>query len=81
MKNGDILNAVKCDTCGKEHITISKPCSHEDATLVKAIANTHFCVKCSKNLVSNEIYINYEYVEVGAFCDDDKCERYMLLVA
>ena len=58
-----------------------KHCSHEDATLVKAIANTHLCVKCSANLVSNEIYVNYEYVEMGAFCDNEKCERYMILVA
>ena len=56
-------------------------CKHEDATLVKAIANTHLCFKCSENLVCNEIEIYGEYHEIGAFCDNDKCERYMILVA
>lgn len=55
-------------------------CKHEDVTLVGAIANTHLCFKCGKNLVSNEIEVYGEYYEVGAFCNDEKCERFLLLV-
>jgi hypothetical protein len=57
-----------------------KDCEHK-LEYVKAIANTHLCVKCKENLVSNEIEILNQYYEVGAFCSNEKCERYMILVA
>lgn len=58
------------------------PKKHEhDLKYVKAIVNTHLCFKCNKDLVSNEIEILNQFYEMGAFCDDEKCERYMILVA
>jgi hypothetical protein len=55
-------------------------CKHEDIKLVGAIANTQLCFKCGNNLVANEIEILNTYYEVGGFCDNEKCERYLLLV-
>ena len=52
---------------------------HEEV-LVGAIANTHLCFKCAGNLVSNEIEVLGDYIEVGGFCDSEKCERYLVLV-
>lgn len=55
--------------------------NHEhDYKLVGAIANTHLCFKCGKELVANEIEILNQYYEVGGFCNDEKCERFLLLV-
>lgn len=55
-------------------------CKHEDMKLVGCIANTHLCFKCGKNLVSNEVEILNVYHEIGGFCDNEKCERFLLLV-
>lgn len=65
---------------GMEIKIIHEECTHEDCKIVGAIANTHLCFKCHGELVANEIYINYEYVEVGGFCNNEKCERFLLLV-
>lgn len=55
-------------------------CKHEDLKLVGAIANTHLCFKCGGNLVANEIEIFNQLYDVGGFCDNEKCERFLLLV-
>jgi len=55
---------------------------HEhEPILVKAIANTHLCVECGGGLVCNEVEILNMSYEIGAFCDNEKCKRYMILVA
>lgn len=59
---------------------MKKECKHEDVKLVGAIANTHLCFKCGGVLLSNEIEIIGAQYEVGGFCDNEKCERYLLLV-
>jgi hypothetical protein len=56
-------------------------CDHKDAVLVGAIANTYLCVKCQGELICNEIEILNEYYEIGAFCNNEKCERFLILVA
>ena len=38
------------------------------------------CSKCGNNLLSNEIEIFGELFEIGGFCPNEKCERYLLLV-
>lgn len=55
-------------------------CKHEEV-LVEAIANTHLCHKCGGNLCANDVEILGQYYEVGGFCDNEKCERYLILVA
>lgn len=55
-------------------------CNHEDVKLVGAIANTHLCFECGGSLVANEIDILNMFYEVGGFCDNEKCKRYLLLV-
>ena len=45
------------------------------------LANTNLCVECGGELVCNEIEILNMFYEVGAFCDNEKCKRYMILVA
>lgn len=59
---------------------MKEECKHKDVKLVGAIANTHLCFKCSKPLVSNLVEILNQDCEMGAFCDDEKCERFLLLV-
>ena len=59
---------------------MKEECKHEDMKLVGVIANTHLCFKCGGNLVSNEIEIFSEFHEVGGFCDNEKCERFLILV-
>ncbi len=54
---------------------------HEhDYKLHKTFVNTNLCFKCGKSLTVNEIEILNMFYEVGGFCDDEKCERYLLLV-
>ena len=55
-------------------------CKSEDISIIGAIANTHLCFKCGKSLVINELEIYGEFKEIGAFCNDEKCERFLLLV-
>ena len=55
-------------------------CEHKDCKIVGAIANTHLCHKCGGELVSNEIEIIGAFYEVGGFCDNEKCERFLVLV-
>lgn len=55
-------------------------CKHEDCKLVGCIANTHLCFKCHQPLICNEIEIYGEFHEIGGFCNDEKCERFLLLV-
>ena len=55
-------------------------CKHEDMKLVGAIANSHLCHKCGGNLLSNEIEILNVPHEIGGFCDNEKCERFLILV-
>ena len=57
-----------------------KDCSHDSVKLVGAIFNTHLCVSCGGQLVVNEIEIMSSFHEVGAFCNNDKCDRYVILV-
>lgn len=59
---------------------MKEECKHEDMKLVGAIANTHLCFKCGKNLVVSEIEILGSFYEIGGFCNDEKCERFLLLV-
>ena len=47
--------------------------------LVGAIVNNR-CRKCDSQLICNEIEILNQYYEVGAFCDNEKCEMYLILV-
>lgn len=55
--------------------------THIETAIQKAIANTHMCFKCKGILICNEIEILNQFYEVGVFCDNEKCERYMILVA
>lgn len=55
-------------------------CKHEDMKLVGIITNTHLCFKCGGHLSVNEIEIFNQFYEVGGFCDNEKCERFLLLV-
>ena len=59
---------------------MKEDCKCEDAMPVGKLPDTSFCWKCHAQLVSNEVYVNYEYVEIGGFCDNPKCERYLILV-
>lgn len=46
----------------------------------KVLLNTHICVKCLTELCSHEIEILNQFYEVGGFCDNETCDRYLLLV-
>lgn len=76
LENCPNCRNIKCE-CPK---TFGKECKHEDVKLVGAFINTHLCFKCGGNLVSNEIEIYNEFYEVGGVCDNEKCERYLILV-
>lgn len=56
-------------------------CEHKDVKLVKTIVDDGRCISCKQPLVANEIEILGMFYEVGGFCSEEKCERYMLLVA
>lgn len=55
-------------------------CHEHDLVLVGAITNTHLCLKCEKHLAASEVEILNQYYEIGSFCDNEECERYLLLV-
>lgn len=55
-------------------------CEHSNMELVGAIADTHLCIDCGENLISHEIEILNCFYEVGGFCGNEKCKRYLLLV-
>lgn len=38
------------------------------------------CLKCKGELKANEIEIFGEFHEVGGYCDNKECERYLILV-
>jgi hypothetical protein len=57
-----------------------KKCEHGDMRPVGAIANTHLCLKCGGLLCANEVEMLNVYYEIGGFCDNEKCDRYLLLV-
>lgn len=40
----------------------------------------HECKKCRQNLRVHEVEIFNNWFEVGAYCDNEKCERYLILV-
>lgn len=70
-----------CIFCGwKLNWGLKEDCEHKDIKLVGAIANTHLCFKCGKQLTVSEIEIFNQFYDVGAFCNDEKCERFLLLV-
>lgn len=58
-------------------------CEHSDSELVNIVPPDDFqkCIECGKVLVANEIEIIGMFYEVGGFCDNKDCKRYMLLVA
>lgn len=57
-------------------------CKHEDAKIVGQIEPKEWqkCIKCGTQLVVSEIDIWGIFYEVGGFCDNKQCERYLLLV-
>ncbi len=55
-------------------------CKHEDLKLVGVIPHQDKCLVCKEGLVANEIEILNMFHEVGGFCDNEKCIRYLLLV-
>ena len=57
-----------------------KRCNHEDAIPVGVLPDTSKCWKCKGELVSNEVEIYNMFQEIGGYCDNKECERYMLLV-
>ena len=57
-----------------------KKCNHEDAMPIGKLPDTSFCWKCKNQLVSNEVEILNMYQEIGGFCDNPECGRYLLLV-
>ena len=59
---------------------MTEDCKHEDAIPVSKLPDTSFCWKCHSQLVSNEVEIYNMWQEIGGFCDNPKCERYLLLV-
>lgn len=75
----------KCEKC-KQHFFLENQlqrhtcCEHKDVKIVGAIINTHLCFECGNNLVSNEIEILNQYYEIGGFCGNEKCKRYLILV-
>lgn len=79
-------NYIMCKTCKMAFSPTEwakypdNVCKHEDTKLLGAIANTHLCFKCSGQLVCNEIEIFNSFHEVGGFCNNEKCERFLLLV-
>lgn len=68
------FNKIPCPIHSKEE------CKHEDLKLVSVLNNTDKCFKCSEQLVCNEIEIFNQFYEVGAFCNNEKCERFLILV-
>lgn len=58
----------------------TKDCKHKDSKLESVLVNTHLCTKCGKNLVAHEVEIFNTYYEIGGFCDNKECERFLLLV-
>lgn len=67
--------------CGR--VEGMKPEEHsceDNLVLVGALKNTHLCVKCGNTLCANEIEILNSYYEVGGFCNNEKCERFLILV-
>lgn len=50
-------------------------------TKIGAFVNTHLCFECKENLLANEVEILNQFYEVGAFCGNEKCKRYLILVA
>lgn len=54
-------------------------CTHENMEIIGEI-DTSVCIKCRGALVSNEIEYLGVFLEVGGFCYNKECERYLLLV-
>ena len=40
----------------------------------------YFCIKCGKPLLADKIEMFCEYYTIAGFCNNKKCERYLLLV-
>ena len=55
-------------------------CSHKDIRPNKELTSLHLCFECKQPLVCNEVEILNMFYEVGGFCDNEKCPRYLLLV-
>jgi len=43
--------------------------------------DTQKCNKCETPLLANEIEILGTFYEIGGYCDNKDCERYLILVA
>lgn len=54
-------------------------CEEHDLKLIGFLSNT-ICIKCNNELTANEIEIFGEFHEVGGYCDNKECERYLILV-
>ncbi len=64
----------------EKQINMEEKCKHENVTLVKTLIDTHLCFECKTHLTVHEIEIFNQFYEIGGFCDNEKCKRYLLLV-
>lgn len=60
---------------------LSESCKHGDVKLVGMMKSPDTCLECKGQLIANEIEIFNQYYEVGGFCDNSECKRYMILIA
>jgi hypothetical protein len=51
---------------------MKKECTHEDATPV-------LCTACKSYLRAHEIEVLGNFIEIGAFCENRACIKYLLL--
>lgn len=59
---------------------MKEECKHENSELIGIIQPHPKCIKCGNQLIAHDIEIFNMYEEIGGFCDNEKCERYLLLV-
>jgi len=57
----------------------TEKCNHKDIKVKSILFNTHLCIECGENLVSHEIEIFNSYYEIGGFCNNKDCKRFLLL--
>jgi hypothetical protein len=47
---------------------------------VGAIVTPETCIKCGDRLIASEIEIIGTFYEVGGYCENQKCDRFLVLV-
>jgi hypothetical protein len=46
----------------------------------KISIKTNYCMRCKGELICNEVEIHNEFYEFGAYCDNERCDRFLILV-